>query len=85
MKIHHVKARLNGAFCPTGVGAVLTHLAPFRMFIGGEVVHACGEVDRRIDAGFLGGVVLFAEKIKAQMGMHFSHRGRVVAPAMVTL
>ena len=85
VKIHHMKARLQRALRPTSVATILIHLAPFGVFIGGEVVHASREIDRRVDASFLRGVVLFAEKIEAQMRMDFPNRRRVVAPTMVTL
>ena len=85
MKIHHVKARLQCALRPTRVGTILVDLAPFGVLIRGKIVHACGEIDRGVDAGFLCGVVLLAEKIEAQVRMNLANFGGMVAPTMVTL
>jgi hypothetical protein len=54
-------------------------------FIRGEVVHTRREIDLRFDARFHRGIVLFAEKIEAQMRTDFSNFGWMVAQAMVTL
>ena len=60
VKIHQVKASLVGKLSPTGVGAVLLDLAPLGVIVGGEIIHASGEVNRCIDPCLLGGVILLA-------------------------
>ena len=85
VKIHHVESGLQRGFCPTCVAAILVHFAPFGVLVGCEIVHAGGEINWRVDAGFFRGVVLLAKKIEVQMRVDFSNGRRVITPTMVAL
>ncbi len=80
-----MKSGLQRTLRPTGVGAVLVDLAPFGMLAGRHIIDPGGEINRGVDARFLGGVILPAKEIEAQMRMGFADGCRMIAPAMMAL
>jgi len=83
VEVHHVKPGLENPLRPAGVGSVLVDLPPLGMGVGGQVVHAGREINRSVDPGLLGCLVLRPEQVESEVRVDLAHRGRMVAPAMV--
>ena len=77
--------RIQQAGGPTAHLSVETNFPPLRMFVRGDVVESGRKIDRRVDVDLLACVELRPQQVEIKMWMHLPHRGRVVAPAVVTL
>ena len=84
-KIHRVESRLQDTCRPPLVFSIIRYLPPLRMLVARQIIHTRRQINRSLDANFLAGIILGAQKIERQMRVHFPDFCRMVAPAVVAL
>ena len=63
--------------------ALRRNLMPFGVQHRHALIETGGDVDRHIHIDLLARVELGAQQVELQMGVHFAHLGRVIAPAVM--
>ena len=85
VKIHKVITRVKGSRSTTDALSVFISFPPVWMHFGRHLVEPRGKINRRVDADFLGGVVLHPQQIEVEMRMDFADARRVIAQAVMAL